>query len=217
MDPAAWGPSAWRTVHTLAQAVDEAGTREAEDAFSDLMTGLSLCLPCRYCRTSFQHFLGAMQPARPHAHWAWVLHNAVNLKLGKVAHPRETVPRVCAERDVWLLLMAMAVNEDHNSEPERERGYDTMVGALSRLSAMGVAPTGIGYATRRALAGATNRRRGEAMVAWLLTALQSRAVVGAPGAVLDAPVCPGDPIEGMRGLLRAYGHGGLARSQADRQ
>ena len=217
MDPVAWGPSAWHVVHSLAGAVDEAGTREAEVAFAELMIGLSLCLPCRYCRTSFQHFLAAMQPARPYTRWAWVLHNAVNLKLGKVAHPQASAPRVCGERDVWLLLMAMAVNEDRNSEPERDQGYDTMVGALGKLSALGVAPTGIGYATRQALAGASQRRRGEAMVAWLLTALQSRAVVGAPGAVLDAPVCPGDPLEGMRGLLRAYGHEKLVRSQPQRQ
>jgi len=88
MDPSFWGPSTWKTIHSIAYESDRLKLYEK---FSNLIYELCYILPCETCRNHMQTYLKDHPiPNSNVFEWSVEFHNQVNIRLGKpVLDPKE--------------------------------------------------------------------------------------------------------------------------------
>ena len=94
-----WGPPGWFFLHTVAQGYPVNPTQFDADndqvpgttaaRYRATFEGLGHVLPCKYCRLSYNQYIGElpMTPAvmadrNSLTRWLWEIHNKVNRKLG---------------------------------------------------------------------------------------------------------------------------------------
>lgn len=85
-----FGPSIWKTIHSLAAAAatgDPAQETDRETAFLSFLTALDLLLPCLKCRNEYIAYKSSTPPAKPYFQWTVAFHNSVNARLGKSQFP----------------------------------------------------------------------------------------------------------------------------------
>lgn len=79
MDPVAWGPPLWSLLHAAARSATRVPSVHAA------LQAMHSTLPCCKCRSSLRSFYRAITSLPLDSDFAltWMLHNAVNRKLGK--------------------------------------------------------------------------------------------------------------------------------------
>ncbi len=127
-----WGPTFWLFLHSVALHIEESRTRVKEHArmvqqFKQLIYGLTLLLPCVYCRMSFEPFVAdpanQIDLATDLFVWTVHAHNMVDRKLHKqerhdlVQLKRQYRLRWTAhdvemlwQRNTWQLLFYLTLN-----------------------------------------------------------------------------------------------------------
>lgn len=84
-----WGPHAWEYLHTVTFAYPENPSPVDKQNYYDLFSNLRKTLPCKYCRDSYSIFFKHIKideyldSRYGLVFWLYVIHNMVNLKLGK--------------------------------------------------------------------------------------------------------------------------------------
>lgn len=83
----AWGPSAWKFLHSLTFSYPDTPTLEEQTNAEKLFTSLKYLLPCSSCR---DHYISELNNNPPDtssklrlSSWLVDLHNRVNVRLGK--------------------------------------------------------------------------------------------------------------------------------------
>ena len=95
MDPNFWGPSIWRTIHSVAYESDKLAS---ENTFSNLIYELSFVLPCETCRNHMQNYLKDHPiPQNNFFIWSVEFHNQVNIRLGKPIMSFEEASQIYAK------------------------------------------------------------------------------------------------------------------------
>lgn len=107
MNPSIWGPSFWKVLHAASFYAERS-------AFVRLVDALRVLLPCPHCRSSYGDFCRKFPPqdtSYTQQHWAWLLHDRVNVKLGKDKLPYSKLAArqaaFCAsvtEDDAWSIV-----------------------------------------------------------------------------------------------------------------
>lgn len=84
-----WGPHAWNYLHTVTFAYPENPSPSDKQDYYDLFKNLKYTLPCKFCRESYSIFFkhlkidSYLDSRYGVVFWLYVVHNLVNLKLGK--------------------------------------------------------------------------------------------------------------------------------------
>lgn len=84
-----WGSHAWEFLHTVTFDYPEEPTPIDKQHFYDLFSNLRYTLPCVHCRKSFSIFFehinidDYLDSRYGIVFWLYVIHNLVNIKLGK--------------------------------------------------------------------------------------------------------------------------------------
>lgn len=93
MEPYEWGPTFWRTLHTITFYYPDSPSEAEVNAARNLFSSLVLLLPCDECCEHFGQLLEQfpMEPAlvgrQELSHWLYNLHDAVNQRLEKKPSP----------------------------------------------------------------------------------------------------------------------------------
>ena len=88
-----WGPSLWKTIHSLAAAY----TPDQKGHYKTFIYGLQYMLPCEFCRVHLQKNLKMLKidDYLDNNHtlflWTYFLHDMVNRQLGKISPPFDAV------------------------------------------------------------------------------------------------------------------------------
>jgi len=90
VDPAQWGPSLWRSLHSITLGYPENPTDIVKKHTHNLFTSLQYVLPCEKCRVNFNHQLTTspltdtiISSRQSLITWLIDIHNEVNKSLGK--------------------------------------------------------------------------------------------------------------------------------------
>lgn len=89
MDPTVWGPPAWFFLHSVTLAYPDEPTPEEKRDMSTFFQSLSKILPCHACQKHYSEHLhkypvdSSLASKKSLVNWLVVLHNQVNLALGK--------------------------------------------------------------------------------------------------------------------------------------
>lgn len=93
LNPATWGPSFWRVLHTVAFSYPEQPTDAQKQAAESFFNSLTELLPCEKCRKHYTAFLRE-NPVAAHnssgselSEYIYDFHNRVNQRLGKTQTP----------------------------------------------------------------------------------------------------------------------------------
>lgn len=87
MNTSKWGPSLWTFLHTVTFNYEP--TKDNKKNIYDLFHNLKYTLPCKYCRESYNIFFDYidiklfLDDKMGISYWLYIIHNLVNLKLGK--------------------------------------------------------------------------------------------------------------------------------------
>lgn len=87
-----WGPAAWKVLHTIPWFYSEELTPQEQEEVVGFHHALGNVLPCVFCRDSVRKFMQAYPPSDyvskrvQLAQYESLLHNLVNVKLGKTVH-----------------------------------------------------------------------------------------------------------------------------------
>ncbi len=86
-----WGPGLWVGLHTISFGYPLHPTEEEKINYYNFFKSLSFVLPCKYCRLSYSEFISTgktkltmdvMKNRYTLAYWLFLIHQAVNEKLG---------------------------------------------------------------------------------------------------------------------------------------
>ena len=89
LPPEIWGPMFWSTLHIMSLAYPDDPTYSEKRAAKELFNALVYLLPCPVCRSHYKEILQVMpvetwlDNRKSLVEWVWMMHNAVNMKLGK--------------------------------------------------------------------------------------------------------------------------------------
>ena len=89
LPPEIWGPMFWATLHIISLGYPDEPTYSEKRAAKEFFNALGQLLPCPVCRTHFRELLQVMpvetwlDNRKSLVEWVWMIHNKVNLKLGK--------------------------------------------------------------------------------------------------------------------------------------
>jgi hypothetical protein len=89
LPPEVWGPIFWATFHLTSMSYPDAPTYAEKRAAKEFFNSMAHLLPCPVCREHFKEILSAMpvetwlDDRRSLTEWVWMLHNRVNVRLGK--------------------------------------------------------------------------------------------------------------------------------------
>jgi hypothetical protein len=89
LPPEIWGPMFWSTLHIMSLAYPDDPTYSEKRAAKELFNALVYLLPCPVCRSHYKEILQVMpvetwlDNRKSLVEWVWMMHNAVNTKLGK--------------------------------------------------------------------------------------------------------------------------------------
>lgn len=89
MGPDVWGPLFWSTMHIVTLGYSETPSKEEQEAAVQFFNSLAIVIPCPICREHYAHFLEtspvniAAKSRTELIHWLFILHNNVNVQLGK--------------------------------------------------------------------------------------------------------------------------------------
>lgn len=84
-----WGPHLWETFHFLSFGYPENPTEEDKQEIFNLFKSMLRLLPCELCRRSYKFFFEKLDIKKFYDSrkgvilWVFILHNVVNMKLGK--------------------------------------------------------------------------------------------------------------------------------------
>lgn len=108
-----WGPPMWIALHTISFGYPESPTRKQKKDYLNLFTVIGQCLPCKYCRESYEKFIQeddtdlkkSLDNRNSLTRWLYRIHNKVNNKLGvkysityaEVAHKYESYRAICTK------------------------------------------------------------------------------------------------------------------------
>ena len=97
VDPSAWGPHVWATMHTLALKAD---ADSKLGPFLEFLNSLTFLLPCGACRHDYSKYYSANGPPLQGEAFQWTvkLHNWVSAKLGGHRYQDWTVEEA---REQW--------------------------------------------------------------------------------------------------------------------
>ena len=90
-----WGPSVWKTIHSMAAAYDPSN----KSAYGMFVNSLPDLLPCQQCREHLKENLKKLpvELYLDNRHnlffWSYVLHDTVNKSLGKTSPPYDQVKK----------------------------------------------------------------------------------------------------------------------------
>lgn len=86
-----WGPPMWKALHSIAFGYPIEPTEEHKKNYMEFFIQTGNILPCKYCRESYKKFISegcakltykVMDNRESLTRWLYLLHNAVNIKLG---------------------------------------------------------------------------------------------------------------------------------------
>lgn len=129
IDPALWGPSFWKMLHTVAFAFPDNPTQEQCEAVKQLFYCLKELLPCNKCRGHYTDYLDqhpiedACMSKESLSKYVYDFHQAVNERLGKSYEQelRQVEQEytqgidgcdsfLCGNTVVWLVLIVLFVS-----------------------------------------------------------------------------------------------------------
>jgi hypothetical protein len=96
MPPDVWGPIFWNAIHIVTLAYPQNPTEADKIGARKFFESLQTVLPCPVCRQHYAQKLldtpiePALQSRGELIHWAWDIHNSVNVMLGKPTITVET-------------------------------------------------------------------------------------------------------------------------------
>lgn len=151
MNTALWGPAAWKVLHTLPWLYAEPElTPEQREEVVGFYYALANVLPCIHCRTSVRALLKAYPP-RDYAaqrvqlaQYASMLHNLVNLKLGKPLQKNLGTALSAAASSsrelhaalldfLWFLARNYTAGDDQPPTTQRRRQYRRFFARLRQV------------------------------------------------------------------------------------
>ena len=89
LPPEIWGPIFWAMMHIVSMAYPDDPTYSEKRAAKDLFNALAQLLPCPVCRTHYKETIQKipvetwLDNRTSLIEWVWMVHNAVNERLGK--------------------------------------------------------------------------------------------------------------------------------------
>lgn len=89
LPPEVWGPIFWATFHLTSMSYSDTPTYAEKRAAKEFFNSMTHLLPCPVCREHYKEVLTAMpvdswlDDRRSLTEWVWMLHNRVNVRLGK--------------------------------------------------------------------------------------------------------------------------------------
>lgn len=87
--PEVWGPIFWATFHITSMAYSDTPTYSEKRAAKEFFNSMAHLLPCPVCREHFTEILQGLpvetwlDNRKSLTEWVWMVHNRVNVKLGK--------------------------------------------------------------------------------------------------------------------------------------
>jgi len=88
MRPSVWGPILWNTMHIISLGYPDDPSSDMQQAASSFYRSLSSLIPCPICRQHYAQHLKSFPPAteskKALVEWVWMIHNKVNLDIGKI-------------------------------------------------------------------------------------------------------------------------------------
>jgi len=89
LPPEIWGPMFWSTMHIVSLAYPDEPTYSEKRAAKEFFNSLIYLLPCPVCRSHFREVIQGipvetwLDNRKSLVEWVWMVHNQVNVKLGK--------------------------------------------------------------------------------------------------------------------------------------
>jgi len=89
LPPEIWGPIFWAMMHILSMAYPDDPTYSEKRAAKDLFNALAQLLPCPVCRSHYKETIQKipvetwLDNRKSLIEWVWMVHNAVNERLGR--------------------------------------------------------------------------------------------------------------------------------------
>lgn len=89
MLPDIWGPSMWKSIHTIAVSYPLNPTHIDKKNYKQFFKYLAKVLPCKSCSSSFRKYMkhlpidNYLSTNKRLLYWTYLIHNKVNKKLNK--------------------------------------------------------------------------------------------------------------------------------------